>query len=142
MRIQESAYIARCVLGPWRCLSNVGVVDVSVEHAGLLAAVAVVATLPSLLAVVVGLAEAILADQDTSAILGAFVGLLVLDMNIRIDVTLLGCTGRALSTSLIRDAFDQAILNGSASGVDGTGEDPLIFSAGIPVATRLMIIPW
>ena len=138
MRTQESAYIARCVLEPWRCLSNVGVVDVSVKHAGLLAAVAVVATLPSLLAVVVGLAEAILADQDTSAILGALVGLLVLDMNLGVDVTLLGCTGRALSTSLIRDALDQTILNGSASGVDGAGEDPLIVGAGVPVAIRLV----
>ena len=136
--MQESAYVARCVLGPWRCLSDVGVVDVSVEHVGLLAAVALVATLPALLTVVVSLAEAILTDQDTGAILGALVGLLVLDMNIGIDVTLLGCTGRALSTSLICDAFDQAILNGSTSGVDRTGEDPLVVGAGVPVAIRLL----
>jgi hypothetical protein len=120
--MQGSAYIARCVLGPWRCLSDVGVVDVSVEHVGLLAAVALVATLPALLTVVVGLAEAILTDQDTSAILGALVGLLVLDVNIEVDVTLLGFTG-APSTFAVVGACEGARLDKRAGARAEARED-------------------
>jgi len=133
--MQESAYIARCVLGPWRCLSDVGVVDVSVEHVGLLAAVALVATLPALLTVVVGLAEAILTDQDTSAILGALVGLLVLDVNIEIDVTLLGRTG-APSTFAVVGAREGARLDERAGARAEAREDIFVAVALVPVGSQ------
>lgn len=84
----------------------------------------------------VSLAEAVLTDQDTSAILGALVGLLFLDIDLGFDLTLLGCTGRALSTSLVRNTLDQAVLDSGASSVDGADEDPIILGAGVPVAIR------